>query len=46
MASVKGHLLFSEQGELPVYGYFFEDVTNTKELLAKAKSGNQINTKF
>ncbi|XP_022704684.1 EKC/KEOPS complex subunit Tprkb-like [Varroa jacobsoni] len=40
MASVKGHLLFSEQGELPVYGYFFEDVTNTKELLAKAKSGD------
>lgn len=33
------YLLFNEDGELPMYGYFFENVKNSKELLAKAKSG-------
>lgn len=40
------HLLYNEDGELPVYGYFFENVKNCQELLAQAKAGRLRLTSF
>ena len=35
-------LLYSVEGEVPGYGYYFEKVDNLKELLEQVKSGGRI----
>lgn len=39
-------LLYNVEGEVPAYGYYFENVTNIKGLLEQVKSGEEMDAEL